>query len=57
VVVDQKDPYNHGEPSLRSLPFSPAVGAQTLIMLDKRLSRRDLWEPDGETPSGYPTKS
>jgi hypothetical protein len=22
---------------------------------DKRLSRRDLWEPEGETPSGYPT--
>jgi hypothetical protein len=20
------------------------------------LSRRDLWEPEGETPSGYPTK-
>ena len=22
---------------------------------DERLSRRDLWEPQGETPSGYPT--
>ena len=22
---------------------------------DERLSRRDLWEPEGETPSGYPT--
>ena len=22
---------------------------------DKRLSRRDLWEPEGETPSGHPT--
>jgi hypothetical protein len=20
------------------------------------LSRRDLWEPEGETPSGYPTE-
>jgi hypothetical protein len=22
---------------------------------DERLSRRDLWEPEGEIPSGYPT--
>jgi len=37
-----------------------AVGRDRLVTRvtrpgDKRLSRRDLWEPEGETPSGYPT--
>ena len=31
--------------------------AERLDTGDERLSRRDLWEPEGETPSGHPTKS